>query len=64
MVADGPKGDQRSIAVKAAIAVAVILVVTVWAGEFILGLFGGRNPQSPGCGRADDRPDQRVDAAQ
>jgi multiple antibiotic resistance protein len=40
MVADRLAADRRSIAIRCSIAVAVILVVTVWAGEFVLKLFG------------------------
>ncbi len=40
MVADKSKADQRTIAVRCAIAVSIILVVTVWLGGEILKLFG------------------------
>ena len=40
MVADRSAADRRSIAIRCSIAIAVILVVTVWAGEFVLKLFG------------------------
>jgi multiple antibiotic resistance protein len=40
MVAGRAEADRRSIAIKCSIAVAVILVATIWAGEFVLGLFG------------------------
>lgn len=40
MVADRSKTQKRAIAVQSTIAVAVILVVTVWLGEEILKLFG------------------------
>ena len=40
MVAGRPEADRRSIAIKCSIAVAVILVATIWAGEYVLGLFG------------------------
>jgi multiple antibiotic resistance protein len=40
MVADRTEAERRSIAIRSAIAIAVILVGTVWAGEFVLGLFG------------------------
>jgi multiple antibiotic resistance protein len=44
MVSDYPAADRRKVAVKCAIAVAVILVVTVWAGEYLLDLFGVEVP--------------------
>lgn len=40
MVADRTEAERRSIAIRAGIAIGVILVVTVWAGEFVLGFFG------------------------
>jgi multiple antibiotic resistance protein len=40
MVKRYPPAARRAIAIKTGIAVAVILAVTVWAGEFILGTFG------------------------
>jgi multiple antibiotic resistance protein len=40
MVAGRSDTDRRSIAIKCSIAIAVILVATVWIGEFVLGLFG------------------------
>ena len=40
MVSKRSKADRRAIAVRCALAVAVILVVTVWLGEEILKLFG------------------------
>jgi multiple antibiotic resistance protein len=40
MVAGRSGADRRSIAIKCAIAVAVILIGSVWAGEQLLGLFG------------------------
>jgi multiple antibiotic resistance protein len=39
MASDRSTTDRHSIAVRAAVAVAVILLVTVWAGEFVLKLF-------------------------
>jgi multiple antibiotic resistance protein len=44
MVADRSAADRRSIAIKCAIAVAVILVATVWVGEAVLGFFGVEIP--------------------
>ncbi len=40
MVSSRAAADRRSVAIRCCIAVAVILVATVWAGEFVLGLFG------------------------
>jgi multiple antibiotic resistance protein len=40
MVAERSAADRRSIAIRCSIAIAVILVVPVWAGEFVLKLFG------------------------
>jgi len=40
MVADRAAVDRRSIAIRCCIAIAVILVATVWAGELVLELFG------------------------
>ena len=40
MVSERSNADRRAIAVRCAVAVAVILVVTVWLGEEILKLFG------------------------
>jgi multiple antibiotic resistance protein len=40
MVADRSADARRSIAIKSAIAVAVILVATVWVGEVVLTFFG------------------------
>ncbi len=40
MVAGRPTAEQHAIAVRCTIAVAVILVVTVWLGEQILNFFG------------------------
>jgi multiple antibiotic resistance protein len=79
LAGDRPEADRRSIAIRCGIAVAVILVGSVWAGEFVLGLFGvgipslqaagGRtlwrwDPQPPGGGRDPDRLDRAIDAAQ
>jgi len=40
MVADRSAAARRSIAIKTSIAIAVILVTCVWAGDFLLGVFG------------------------
>ena len=40
MVSERSKADQHAIAIRCALAVAVILIVTVWVGEEILKLFG------------------------
>ena len=40
MVANRSGADRRSIAIRSSIAIVVILVGTIWAGEFILNLFG------------------------
>jgi multiple antibiotic resistance protein len=40
MVADRSKADRRLIAIKCSMAVAVILVGSVWMGEYVLKLFG------------------------
>jgi hypothetical protein len=40
MVSERSKADQHAIAIRCALAVAVILIVTVWIGEEILKLFG------------------------
>lgn len=44
MVAERPPRDRTRTAIKCAVAVAVILVGTVWIGEFALRLFGVRVP--------------------
>lgn len=44
MVADRPAAARRNVAIKCAVAIAVILVATVWAGEFVLHLFGVKIP--------------------
>ena len=44
MVADRSTADRRSVAIKSSIAVAVILVGTVWVGEMILQFFGVEIP--------------------
>jgi multiple antibiotic resistance protein len=44
MVADRSMVDRRSIAIKCAIAVAVILIATVWIGEVVLSFFGVEIP--------------------
>lgn len=40
MVADRSRADSRAIAIRCCIAIAAILVTTVWLGEFLLKLFG------------------------
>lgn len=50
MVADRTEAERRSIAIRSAIAIAVILVGTVWAGEFVLGLFGVGIPNLQAAG--------------
>ncbi len=40
LVADRSAADRRSIAIRGCIAIAVILVASVWAGEYTLKLFG------------------------
>ena len=61
MVASRSAADRRSIAIKCAIAVAAILVATVWVGEMVLSFFGVEIPSS---GRPDDRLHCVIDAAQ
>jgi multiple antibiotic resistance protein len=50
MVTDRTEAERRSIAIRSAIAIAVILVGTVWAGEFVLGLFGVGIPSLQAAG--------------
>ena len=40
LVADRSRAESRSIAIRCCLAIAVILVATVWIGEFLLTLFG------------------------
>ena len=44
MVADRSSASRRATAIKCALAVSVILVATVWIGEFVLHLFGVKIP--------------------
>ena len=44
MVSDRSTADRRSVAIKSSIAVAVILVGTVWVGEMVLQFFGVEIP--------------------
>jgi multiple antibiotic resistance protein len=50
MVGDCSQADRRRIAVRCGIAVAVILVATVWGGEFVLKLFGVEIPSLQAAG--------------
>jgi multiple antibiotic resistance protein len=50
MVADRTEAERRSIAIRSAIAIAVILVGTVWVGEFVLRLFGVGIPSLQAAG--------------
>ena len=50
MVAGRPKAQQHAIALRCAVAVAVILVVTVWLGEQILNFFGVAIPSLEAAG--------------
>jgi len=50
MAADRTEAERRSIAIRSAIAIAVILIGTVWAGEFVLGLFGVGTPPLQAAG--------------
>jgi multiple antibiotic resistance protein len=50
MVADRSGVERRAIAVKCGLAVAVILVVTVWAGEGVLRFFGVSIPSLEAAG--------------
>jgi multiple antibiotic resistance protein len=50
LTGDRPQADRRSIAIRCGIAVAVILVGSVWAGEFVLGLFGVGIPSLQAAG--------------
>ena len=40
MVGGRTPGERRAIAVRSSIAIAIILVFTIWAGEFVLKVFG------------------------
>lgn len=44
MVGDRTAAERRATAIKCGLAVAVILVATVWAGEYVLHLFGVQIP--------------------
>jgi multiple antibiotic resistance protein len=50
LAGDRSQADRRSIAIRCGIAVAVILVGSVWAGEFVLGLFGVGIPSLQAAG--------------
>jgi multiple antibiotic resistance protein len=50
LAGDRPQADRRSIAIRCGIAVMVILVGSVWAGEFVLGLFGVGIPSLQAAG--------------
>jgi multiple antibiotic resistance protein len=50
MVGDRSQTDRRRIAIRCGIAVAVILVTTVWGGEFVLKLFGVEIPSLQAAG--------------
>jgi multiple antibiotic resistance protein len=50
LTSDRSEADRRSIAIRCGIAVAVILVGSVWAGEFVLGLFGVGIPSLQAAG--------------
>ncbi len=50
MVAGRPKAQQHAIALRCTVAVAVILVVTVWLGEQILDFFGVAVPSLEAAG--------------
>lgn len=40
LVGERPAAERRSTAIRCSVAIAVILVGTIWGGEFVLGLFG------------------------
>jgi multiple antibiotic resistance protein len=50
MVPDYSAGERRSIAIRSSIAMAVILVGTVWAGEFVLKVFAVEIPSLQAAG--------------
>jgi multiple antibiotic resistance protein len=50
LTGDRSEADRRSIAIRCGIAVAVILVGSVWTGEFVLGLFGVGIPSLQAAG--------------